>query len=275
LGETPIRLLAQDEPAPFTVSNECGRSPFFIACDHAGKSLPRRLGKLGLRDSQLERHIASDIGAGSVSCLVGNALDAFVIRQTYSRLVIDCNRPPGAETSIVELSEATRVPGNIGLSDRQKEARVREIFQPYHDRIVAELDKRRQTGHPTVLVSMHSFTPVFKSVARPWHVGVLYRDPRFAHILMQLLLREDGLVVGDNEPYTIADTSDYTIPVHGEQRGLPHVGLEIRQDQIADEAGQKSWAALLVRLLPEAYRRLAADPNRLRRPRSRRREGQR
>jgi predicted N-formylglutamate amidohydrolase len=92
---------------------------------------------------------------------------------------------------------------------------------------------------------------------------------------MKLLLREDGLVVGDNEPYTITDTSDYTIPMHGEQRGLPHVGLEIRQDQIADETGQNSWAALLVRLLPEAYQRLAADPDRLRRPRSRRREGQR
>ena len=109
------------------MSNEGGRSPFFIACDHAGKRLPRRLGKLGLRDSEFERHIASDIGAGSVSCLVGNALDAFVIRQTYSRLIIDCNRPPGAETSIVELSEVTTVPGNIGLSDRQKEARVRDI----------------------------------------------------------------------------------------------------------------------------------------------------
>jgi predicted N-formylglutamate amidohydrolase len=274
LSETLIRLLAEDEPAPFTVSNEGGQSPFFIACDHAGKRLPRRLGKLGLRDSEFERHIASDIGAGSVSCLVGNALDAFVIRQTYSRLIIDCNRPPGAETSIVELSEVTTVPGNIGLSDRQKEARVREIFQPYHDRIVAELDKRRQTGHPTVLISMHSFTPVFKSVMRPWHVGVLYRDRRFAHILMKLLLREDGLVIGDNEPYTITDTSDYTIPIHGEQRRLPYVGLEIRQDLIADEAGQKSWAALLVRLLPEAYQRLAANPNQLRRPRSRWREGQ-
>jgi predicted N-formylglutamate amidohydrolase len=258
LSETLIRLLAEDEPAPFAVSNEDGRSPFFIACDHAGKRLPRRLGKLGLPDSEFERHIASDIGAGSVACLVGNALDAFVIRQTYSRLIIDCNRPPGAETSIVELSEVTTVPGNIGLSDRQKQARVREIFQPYHDRIVTELDTRRQSGRPTVLVSMHSFTPVFNSVARPWHVGVLYRDRRFAHILMKLLLREDGLVVGDNEPYTITDTSDYTIPIHGEQRRLPHVGLEIRQDLIADEAGQKNWAALLVRLLLEAYQCLAA-----------------
>jgi predicted N-formylglutamate amidohydrolase len=180
LSKTLIRLLAEDEPTAFIVSNEGGRSPFFIACDHAGKRLPRRIGKLGLPDCKLEGHIASDIGAGSVACLVGNALDAFVIRQTYSRLIIDCNRPPGAETSIVEISEATTVAGNIGLSAGQKEARVREIFRPYHDRIVAELDKRRQSGHPTVLISMHSFTPVFKSVVRPWHVGVLYRDTRFA-----------------------------------------------------------------------------------------------
>jgi predicted N-formylglutamate amidohydrolase len=106
---------------------------------------------------------------------------------------------------------------------------------------------------------MHSFTPVFTGIARPWQVGVLYnRDPRFAHILMDLLAGEQGLVVGDNEPYSVTDASDYTIPVHGERRGLHHVAIEIRQDLIADQAGQRRWAGLLVRLLPQAYRRLTA-----------------
>ena len=118
---------------------------------------------------------------GRSRCLLGDALDAVVIRQNYSRLAIDCNRMPGSETSIVELSELTTVPGNIGLSKPQMEARVREIFQPYHDRIAGELDRRRQAGRPTVLIAMHSFTPVFDAAARPWHVGVLYnRDPRLA-----------------------------------------------------------------------------------------------
>ena len=137
---------------------------------------------------------------------MADALDATLVQQNYSRLVIDCNRTPGSETSIPEVSELTPVPGNVGLSETAKAARVREIFRPYHDAIESELDRRRQRGRPAALIAMHSFTPVFKGVARPWHAGVLYnRDPRFAHLLMALLKREAGLVVGDNEPYSVTD----------------------------------------------------------------------
>jgi predicted N-formylglutamate amidohydrolase len=252
MDNAPISLLAPDEPSPVTVTNADGKSPFVIVCDHAGKYLPRSLKMLGLEQSERERHIAWDIGAGAVACMLGEVLGAIVIRQNYSRLAIDCNRTPGSETSIVELSELTAVPGNIGLSKPQMEARVREIFQPYHDRIAHELDKRRQAGRATVLIAMHSFTPVYDSVARPWHIGVLYNhDPRLAHKLIDLLRREQGLIVGDNEPYRVTDTSDYAIPIHGEQRGLPHVEIEIRQDLIADEIGQRRWASLLARLLPD------------------------
>ena len=259
MNDTLDRLLAADEPPPFTVDNEAGTSPFLIVADHAGKHFPRRLERLGVSDAECERHIAWDIGIGAVCRLLGQALDAVVIRQNYSRLVIDCNRTPGSETSIADLSELTAVPGNIGLSERDKLARVREIFQPYHDRIVTELDRRREAAGPTALISMHSFTPVFKTVARLWHVGVLYnRDQRFAQILMELLHREEGLVIGDNEPYSVTDASDSTIPVHGEQRDLHHVALEIRQDLITDEAGQRIWAALFARLLPQAYQLLTS-----------------
>jgi predicted N-formylglutamate amidohydrolase len=257
MNETPDTLLQLADPAPFTVANENGASPFLLIADHAGKLLPRRLGDLGLAAVERERHIAWDIGAGALAELLGKALDAIVIRQTYSRLVIDCNRTPSTQSSIVTVSELTPVPGNVGLSDAQKNARRREIFDPYHNRIVAELDRRRDTGQPTVVISVHSFTPVFKGVARRWHAGVLYnRDPRFAHILLDLLQREVGVVAGDNEPYSVSDASDYAIPIYGEQRGLPHVELEIRQDLIAQEAGQKTWSALLARLLPQAYERL-------------------
>src|SRR5216683_250783 len=257
MNEMPDRLLATDEPPPFTVDNENGSSPLLIVADHAGKHFPRRLGQIGLSNAECERHIAWDIGIGAVCRLIGKALDAVVVRQNYSRLVIDCNRTPGSETSILAVSELTRVPGNIGLSEHHRLARVREIFQPYHDRIATELDRRREAGRPTALISMHSFTPVFKAVRRRWHVGVLYnRDRRFAQILMELLHREQGLVIGDNEPYSVDDASDYTIPVHGEQRGLHHVALEIRQDLITDEAGQRKLTALLARLLPQAYERL-------------------
>jgi predicted N-formylglutamate amidohydrolase len=250
-------LLAPDEPAAFAVAHAEGRSPFFLTCDHAGKRLPRRLATLGLPEAELERHIAWDIGAAGLSWLLADRLDAFLILQTYSRLVIDCNRAPGVPTSIVALSEHTEIPGNQRLSLAETAARVREVFEPYHHRIVAELDRREAAGRPTVLLAMHSFTPVFKGVARPWHVGVLYnRDPAFGRIMGELLRAEGDLVVGDNEPYAISDETDYTIPVHGEKRGLPHVEFEIRQDLIAEQDGQLAWAERLARLLPLAYGRL-------------------
>jgi predicted N-formylglutamate amidohydrolase len=261
MDDPAVRLLAADEPPPATMANAGGTSPFVVVADHAGNTMPRRLGDLGVGAADRERHIALDIGIGGVSDRLGFALDAVVIRQNYSRLVIDCNRMPGCETSIVEVSERTAVPGNIALPKAQIEARVREIFQPYHDMIAGELDRRRRAVQPTVLVAMHSFTPVFHAVARAWHVGVLYnRDPRLAEILLDLLRGQPDLVVGDNEPYSVTDVSDYTIPVHGEQRALHHVAIEIRQDLIANEAGQRQWAELFARLLPQAYQRLGTGP---------------
>ena len=253
----PDTLLAHEDPPPFTVTREEGSSPFVIVADHAGKQMPQRLGQLGLANAECERHIAWDVGAGALACLMAEALDAVAIRQTYSRLVIDCNRTPGTASSILTVSELTAVPGNVALSESDRRARHDEVFKPYHARITQELDRRREAGRPTALISVHSFTPVFKATARRWHAGVLYhRDARLAHALLKLLNDEAGLVVGDNEPYSVSDESDYTIPVHGEQRGLHHVALEIRQDLITEEAGQRRWAALLARLLPRAYESL-------------------
>jgi predicted N-formylglutamate amidohydrolase len=259
MNEMADNLLAADEPAPVTVRNVDGASPLLIVADHAGNLMPRALGRLGVAESECQRHIAWDIGIAAVCRLVADALDATLVQQNYSRLVIDCNRTPGSETSIPDISELTPIPGNIDLSESRKAGRLREIFRPYHDRIETELERRRQIGRPAALIAMHSFTPVFKGVARPWHAGVLYnRDPRFAHLVMALLRREAGLVIGDNEPYSVTDASDYTIPVHGERRGLHHVAIEIRQDLIAGEEGQQAWGSLLARLLPQAYRELMA-----------------
>lgn len=262
MSETARRLLAADEPSPVTLRNENGRSPFLIVVDHAGNAMPRALGRLGVAEADCRRHVAWDIGAAAVSRILADALDATVVQQNYSRLVIDCNRPPGVESSIPKVSESTPIPGNIGLGDDEKTARLREIFQPYHDRIAGELDMRLKAGRSTALIAMHSFTPVYSGVARPWRAGVLYnRDPRLAHMLKALLEREDGLCVGDNEPYSVSDATDYTIPAHGERRRLPHVEIEIRQDLIADESGQREWGARLARLLPRAYRTLISPPD--------------
>ncbi len=246
-------LLSHDEPLPFQIVQEHGRSAYFLTCDHAGSRLPRALGTLGLNALELRRHIAWDIGAAAVARRLAVALDAFLIVQTYSRLAIDCNRPLHSPSSITPLSESTPIPGNKGISPAEADVRRREIFQPYHDRIVAELDARKASGRPTILVAVHSFTPEFMGESRPWHVGVLYnRDARLAHILRELFRSEGGLVVGDNQPYAVSDESDYAIPVYGEGRSIPHVELEIRQDLLADESGQTAWAHRVARALVRA-----------------------
>jgi predicted N-formylglutamate amidohydrolase len=249
----PETLLDPDEPNPVTFDNEAGRSVFFLTCDHAGRTIPRRLDRLGLPDHETQRHIAWDIGIGAVGRQLSRLLDAAVILQTYSRLVIDCNRDPKVPSSIPEISEVTEIPGNRGLTETARAARVNAIFLPYHETISGALDRRAAAGRASVLVALHSFTPVFKGVARPWHAAVLYnRDPRLAHCLFELL-KAEGLVVGDNQPYAVTDLTDYTVPVHAERRGLPYVEIEIRQDQIDDASGQIAWADRLARLLRTAY----------------------
>jgi predicted N-formylglutamate amidohydrolase len=257
MTEMPEALLAADEPAAVSVRNASGKSPFLLVADHAGRLIPRALGRLGVAETDLERHIAWDIGIAGLGPLLADALDATLIQQNYSRLVIDCNRPLGTPTSIPDISEATPIPGNAGLTEANRAARAAAIFRPYHRRIEAELDRRRQAGGATALIPLHSFTSVFKGAARPWHAGVLYnRDPRFAHRLLALLNAEDGLLVGDQAPYLVTDATDYTVPVHAERRGLHHVAIEIRQDLIADAIGQQQWAQRLARLLPLAYQQL-------------------
>jgi predicted N-formylglutamate amidohydrolase len=249
-------LLSHDDASPFDVQGPQARSAFFLICDHAGRLLPRALGTLGLSEDERARHIAWDIGALGVAQRLATALDAQLVWQRYSRLVIDCNRSLDAADSIATRSERTAIPGNVDVGPAAAEARATEIFRPYHDEIRGALDRRKEEGRATVLVAVHSFTPTYLDVARPWHVGVLYnRDARVAAPLLDLLRREGDLgdlMVGDNEPYAVTDASDFSVNHHGERRGLPHVEIEIRQDLIADEVGQRAWAARLARLLPAA-----------------------
>jgi len=237
------RLLAPDEPPAFIEVGRQRRSKFVIVVDHASRRIPRRLGDLGLPATELQRHIAWDIGALGVARLVAAELDATLVAQNYSRLVIDCNRDPKVATSIPTLAESTPIPGNTDLSEQQIAARRREIFDPYHDHVRALLDERLAAGRPTILVSQHSMTDIFKGVRREMHAAVLYnRDRRFAGLVLDILRREPQLHIADNEPYFVSDETDYTIPRHGEARGLPHVEIEIRQDLLLDDAGQREWA---------------------------------
>ena len=256
---TSLLLHGEDVP-PVHEYNTEGISAFLLTCDHYGRLLPRRLGDLGLPASELDRHIAWDIGVAGVAERLAAALGAHLIAQRYSRLVIDCNRPPHVASSIPKLSDATVIPGNQALSSEAAEVRRREIFDPYHRRIDDTIDQRLHERRPTVLVALHSFTPVYAGVARPWHIAALYhRDTTLPPLLVKALRAEGDLVVGDNEPYAVSDLTDYTIPVHGEARGLINTGIEIRQDLIADQSGQQQWAERLARVLSGIESQLYAE----------------
>jgi predicted N-formylglutamate amidohydrolase len=249
-GAGGYRLLGADEPPPFIEDRRQGRSNFVIVVDHASQRIPRRLGDLGLPAAELQRHIAWDIGALGVARRMAATLDAPLVAQNYSRLVIDCNRNPEVATSIPTVGESIEIPGNMALSGEEVAARRREIFDPYHDHIRALLDERAAAGRPTILVAQHSMTNIFKGVRREMQAAVLYnRDRRFAGLVLDGLRAEADLVIGDNEPYFVSDDTDYSIPQHGEARGLPHVEIEIRQDLILHDAGQEDWARRLCRVL--------------------------
>jgi predicted N-formylglutamate amidohydrolase len=259
----PYRLLGPDDGHPVEAHRTHGDSPFFLTCEHAGREIPRRLGDLGVAESELRRHIAWDIGAAEVARHLSARLDAALVLQTYSRLVIDCNRKPERHDSIPTVSEHTEIPGNRNLHPDEVLARADEVFRPYHDSIVRALDGRRDSGRESVLVAVHSFTPVYKGAARPWHVGLLYnRDDRLARVLMDSMSADRSLCVGDNEPYSISDETDYTVPVHGERRGILHIEFEIRQDLVESEAGQREWAERLEDWLRGSLDRLDRFVNR-------------
>ncbi len=243
-------LLGSADPHPVDTMREHGKSPIVLTCEHAGRIFPRNLGRLGISATDAKRHIAWDIGIARVSRLISAQLDAPLVMQRYSRLVIDCNRQPHAEDFITTFSEDTTIPGNINLSFSQVAARKREIFDPYHEHIKRALDAREKDKHKTTLISMHSFTPVFRGIARPWHVGLLHEPGnRLARYLIANLGKEPELCIGDNQPYQIDSDNDYSLPIHGIARGMESVTLEIRQDLIAQPDGQQEWAQRIGSLL--------------------------
>jgi len=242
-------LLGPNEPPAVETVNAGGAGNAVLVCDHASHRVPEQLGTLGLESALLADHIGWDPGAAAVARRLSAHLDAPLVLSGYSRLVIDCNRAPHSAESIVERSSGVPIPGNHALSTEDRAARIDALFRPYHDAIARLLDSRsRQPAH---LLSVHSFTPILSGQLRPWHIGISYwRDCRLAALLRKALSGTGGLEIGDNEPYPIEEDIDYTIPLHGEGRGLPCAMIEIRQDEIRTALGAIAWAARLA----EAYR---------------------
>jgi predicted N-formylglutamate amidohydrolase len=230
------------------VVNETGHAPFVLLCEHASRLLPRGYGRLGLPTAEFDRHIAWDIGAAEVATRVACLLDAPLFLAGYSRLLIDLNRPPGGRSSIPEVSEATSIPGNIGLDAVEAKRRYELWFEPFHNAVAAHLDAR--LGQPTAVVGVHTFTPVFHNTSRRWHAGVLFsRAEEFGLELALAIETRCGGVVGRNEPYRIEIDEDYTVPVHGDARGLAAALIEVRQDLVTDVFNIERWSRLLARAL--------------------------
>ena len=243
-------LLSNDEPAAVEIVNPEGMGNAILVCDHASNRLPRKLGTLGLGTADLESHIAWDPGAAEVARSLSGLLDAPLLLSTYSRLVIDCNRPLESPESIPVKSNAVVVPGNRSPTFEDRTLRIEGLFKPYHRAIDDMLDHRRD--RPNLLLSIHSFTPVLSGQPRPWSIGISYgHDSRFASLILMALKREKSIVVGDNQPYAVDDISDYTIPQHGEARRLPHVLIEIRQDGLTTPAAATVWAERLAKTFYE------------------------
>ena len=236
-------LLQDDEESPFLAVNEAGRSPFVLICEHASRVLPKKLGTLGLPETELTRHIAWDIGAENVARMLSRLIDAPLMLQRYSRLAYDCNRPPESPDAVPEVSELTAIPGNRKLSAEDRLARVREIYRPFHDGVSLALDKRAAAGVKSIVVSIHSFTPVYKGKERSVELGILHdRDVTLSSRLIKGFPNIDARL---NEPYGPKDGVLHTLNLHGFARGLQHVMIEIRNDLVSSERGQDEWAQRL------------------------------
>src|SRR5918994_6728846 len=232
------------------ITNRNGRSPIVLICDHASNFIPKHFGDLGLAKRELESHIAWDPGALPVARRLAKALDATLIESRFSRLLVDCNRPLDAPDLICPVSETTAVPGNADLSLQDRQARVGLSWQPFHEAVEQLIKDRLLQDRKTTLVSIHSFTPVYKGVKRPWHIGILHDEDRsIADPMIAALKASDGIVVGDNEPYSPADRVYFTLERHGRSRGLSCAMIEIRNDEIAEADGQERWSGLLASIL--------------------------
>jgi len=234
-------LISDGDPAPVSTINADSKAPVALVCEHAGQAIPARLGNMGLASGDIDKHVGWDIGAGAVTRTLAEHLSAPAVFQPYSRLVIDCNRPPKAPDSAPAISHGVAVPANVDLSAIDHWIRVAEIFLPFQQAVDSILDGR------SLALSIHSFEPDLGDGVRPWDIGLLHRKDQRTSALLKAAIerRAPSLAIGMNEPYTIDDESDFFVPWHGEARNIGHVLIEIRNDHLLTAEGCRRWADLL------------------------------
>src|SRR5512147_2278385 len=256
-SERVAALIGPCDPSTFELVNAEATRPILLVCDHASRAIPCSLGMLGLDADALSRHIAWDIGAADLTCRLADRLDAPGVLAGYSRLVIDLNRQPGDPQSILQISDGIIVPGNLGLSTEEQEARAEAFHWPYHHAVDQAFARLRRSGPEPLFFSVHTFTPSLGGEDRFWDLGVLWnRDPRLAVPLIEILREREGLHVGDNQPYDGKEIA-YTLNLHAGSAGLAHCAVEVRQDHCESAAKLDEFADLLA----DALERILAMPN--------------
>ncbi|MBT8141225.1 MAG: N-formylglutamate amidohydrolase [Gammaproteobacteria bacterium] len=261
-----ISILQAHELPPY----ECvhfDNKPIVLCCEHASNKIPEQLNNLGLGEDFLETHIALDIGAGELCKRVASQLGATAVYCNYSRLVVDCNRNLKDPTAFIPVSDHIIIPGNQNLDQNSQQQRADAIYHPYHAKMAEELAKHVHDGKTPVLIAIHSFTPsLIDQAPRPWHVGILWdKDPRIPEMLLSELQAEEGIIVGDNQPYSGKHFADYSMDHHAEKQGFAHVCIEVRQDLLQTEEGIQEWSLRLGRILNKVlqdkrhYHKLESD----------------
>ena len=251
-------LIGPGDPPPYMTYNDHGKAPVLLVADHASPFFPSSLNQLGLADWVLEEHVAWDIGVDELVRFLADELDAPVVMAGFSRLIVDPNRRPDSPGAIPEISDGIAIPGNQGLSEHQKAQRIRSFFKPYHDAIADRLDRFLDNGVVPAMIAVHTCSPVFDRVVRPWHIGVMWdKDPRIPVPVIQHFDRDENICIGDNEPYSGRHPHDFTIDFHAEAAGLPHIGFEVRQDLVREREGAREWAGVLA----AALRPVLSDKN--------------
>jgi predicted N-formylglutamate amidohydrolase len=239
-----------DNPAFGVIEGNLSNNLVIIS-DHARNSVPEEYHQLGLPAGEFERHIAYDIGAEDLTRQLAEKLQAPAVYSKFSRLLIDPNRGTDDPTLIMKISDGALVPGNVDVDGRERQKRIDTYYQPYHDAITAMIDAALASGKQPVILSIHSFTPSWKGVPRPWHAGVLWEyDNSFAGPLIAKLALDRSLVVGENEPYSGGIPGD-SVDKHAYLRHIPAALIEIRQDLICDKSGVDEWAERLAQILPQ------------------------
>lgn len=238
------------------IVNAGGAAPMIFICDHASNRVPPEVGDLGIDEAEMRRHIAWDIGALEVTEILARHFDAPAVLATVSRLVIDCNRGWGDPSLVPEVSDGTAIPANRRIGEAAKRARWDGYHQPYHAAIEAAIEAKLKAGQRPTIVAIHSMTPAMKGVLRPWQIAMCAHEERGLNDrVLAALRRNAGIVVGDNEPYNLDPREDYSIPHHAMRRGLPHLQVEFRQDEIESATGQARWAAIFAAAIEAATAR--------------------